>query len=442
MTQPSAAGERGRERERRAAKTSVMILIAEGVRVLTQVAIVPLSLAYLGEERFGLWMALTSLVGALAFADIGIGAGLQNAISECHGAGDRTSPRAYVSAAAVVVAVVSGTIVIATLLLVPALPLERWLPMRDAGARPEIVLTAQALLLCIALGLPAGLAQRIYNGFQEGYVSKAWLAVGRLLSLGGVLLCVALQLGLPFLAAAYTGLPFLLMIGAGVVLFRRRPWLSPSPGAVTRPALRRIARTGIAALFVQVGFVLATNGMPLVIANRLGPQALPPYAVTQSLLWIPGLLVQTAVLPLWPAYREAHARGDRAWITRTFRRSASLGAAVMVPTLVVMLLAGRPIIRLWTGVDTVVPEPGLLWACCLWSLLNTWSILCMILLNGMDRMRAQAIYGTATAAAAITVGALAAPGGGAEAAAWALVLACGVPRAVLHGLEVARELRR
>lgn len=434
--------DRGRERERRAAKTSVTILIAEGVRVLTQVAIVPLSLAYLGEERFGLWMALTSLVGALAFADIGIGAGLQNAISACHATGDRSSPRAYVSAAAVVAGVVAGVIVVATLMLVPLLPLERWLPMRDPLARPEIVLTAQALLLCIALGLPAGLAQRIYNGFQEGYVSKIWLAVGRLLALGGVLLCVALQLGLPFLAAAYTGLPFLLMIAAGVVLFRRRPWLSPSLGAVTRPALRRIARTGTAALFVQVGFVLATNGMPLVIANRLGPQALPPYAVTQSLLWIPGLLVQTAVLPLWPAFREAHARGDRAWIARTFRRSVRLGIGIMLPFLIVVLVAGRPIIRLWTGVETVVPDAALLWPCCLWSLLNTWSILCMILLNGLDRMRAQAVYGTATAAAAIAAGALVAPTGGVVAAAWALVLACGLPRAVLHGLEVARELRR
>lgn len=433
--------DRGRERYRRAAKTSAMILIAEGVRVITLLAMVPLSLAYLGEERFGLWMALSSLVAALTFADIGIGAGLQNAIAECHGRDDHDAPRSYVSAALLVVASLSLAVVAAALLAVPWLPLERWLPVRDPTARGEVEPTAIALLLCIAIGLPAGLAQRIHNGYQEGYVAKVWMTAGRALAFGGVLLCIALQLGLPSMAAAYAGLPFAVMIVAGLVLFRRRPWLAPAPRAITRPALRRIARTGLAALFVQLGFVLATNGMPLVIASRLGAQALPPFSITASMLWIPALIVQSAALPLWPAYREARARGDRAWIAQAFARSVRRGALVLLPCLALALVAGRPAIRLWTGVEGVVPDLSLLAALCAWAALNTWSTLCMVLLNGLERMRAQAIYGCASALAALAVGAALAPEGGVGAAAWALVGCCGVPRAILHGIDVARALR-
>jgi O-antigen/teichoic acid export membrane protein len=42
---------------------------------------VPLTLTYLGSERYGMWMAISSIVALLAFADFGLGNGLVNAIA-------------------------------------------------------------------------------------------------------------------------------------------------------------------------------------------------------------------------------------------------------------------------------------------------------------------------------------------------------------------------
>src|SRR5208337_4634406 len=58
-----------------------------------------LTLQYLGTERYGLWMSITSVVSLLVFADLGMGNGLLNAIAAAHGRDDIESEQKYVSSA-------------------------------------------------------------------------------------------------------------------------------------------------------------------------------------------------------------------------------------------------------------------------------------------------------------------------------------------------------
>lgn len=56
----------------------------------------PLTLAYLAPQQYGIWMTISSMVTSLACADLGIGNGLVNAISEAHGRNDRRRPNGCV----------------------------------------------------------------------------------------------------------------------------------------------------------------------------------------------------------------------------------------------------------------------------------------------------------------------------------------------------------
>src|SRR5215213_8385074 len=90
---------RSRERYRRAALTSLSSMAANGISFLAKLAVVPLTLGYLGTERYGLWVTISSLAAMLALADLGTGNGLLTAISEAHGKDDREEARRYVSSA-------------------------------------------------------------------------------------------------------------------------------------------------------------------------------------------------------------------------------------------------------------------------------------------------------------------------------------------------------
>src|SRR6266851_4961777 len=91
--------DRSKDRYRRAAWTGVTSIASRGASLLCTLASVPLTIGYLGTERFALWMTINSFMAMLAFADLGLGNGLLTAISESHGKDDMETIRKYISSA-------------------------------------------------------------------------------------------------------------------------------------------------------------------------------------------------------------------------------------------------------------------------------------------------------------------------------------------------------
>jgi hypothetical protein len=79
------ADARGSERNRRAMLTGSVATLARVVQMGTSLITVPLTLKYLGNERFGLWMAISSVLAMAAFADFGVGNGVLNTVSKAFG---------------------------------------------------------------------------------------------------------------------------------------------------------------------------------------------------------------------------------------------------------------------------------------------------------------------------------------------------------------------
>ena len=90
---------RARERHRRIAMTTLTSGIVKVITIATSIISVPLTIGYLGQERYGLWMTVTSAASLLAFADLGMGNGLLNAVSRANGANDRQDAKTNVSSA-------------------------------------------------------------------------------------------------------------------------------------------------------------------------------------------------------------------------------------------------------------------------------------------------------------------------------------------------------
>ena len=92
FTQPSA--DRGRERYRRVGVTASTSYIAKALTILTSFVSVPLTVDYLGAERYGVWLTISSLLVWVALTDFGLaGNALVNVLSEAAGKDDRSLTR-------------------------------------------------------------------------------------------------------------------------------------------------------------------------------------------------------------------------------------------------------------------------------------------------------------------------------------------------------------
>lgn len=394
---------RSRERHRRIALTAVSSGAARATSLLTMLVSVRLIMSHFGAERYALWATITSTVALLVFADFGIGNGLLNTISESDGKSDQEAAISYVSTGFFVLLAVALFAAFSLWFSYPFVPWARIFNLTSPVAIQEAGPAAAIFILCFLAQLPLGVVQRIQLGYQEGFFTQVWSAAGNLLGLLGLLAVIRFHAGLPFLVLAVAGAPVLSgLLNAVTVFGVQRPWLRPRLDHISGAAAQRILHLGFVFLIMQIAGAVGYQTDNLIIAQVLGATAVTQYAVPFRLFAIIPAVLSMVIMPLWPAYAEAFARGDVEWVKATLRRSMLLGLAVAIPANLLLVALGRPIIRLWVG-PQIAPSFLLLVGLATWAILIGVSGPLAMFLNGIGFIRVQAICGVLMAVSNLAV---------------------------------------
>jgi O-antigen/teichoic acid export membrane protein len=386
----STEDERSRERLRRAALTTMTSAAARAIGLLTALISVPLTFRYLGAERYGIWMVLISIVAGMSFADLGIGNGLMNAVSEAYGKDDHHLVREYVSSALGLMLCVAGFLTLAGALAYPFLPWPRLFNVKSEEVAAEGAIAFLVLYGSFVVNIPLGVISRAQAGLQKGYWSQMISAFGNILSLGAMLLVIWLRGGLVWLVFASVFAGIIATGLNGWLLFRRHPWLIPSWRAFRGRSASKIFKLGLMFFVLQCAFAVGYTSDNIVIAQVLGAATVAAYAVPQKLFSLVSMVVSMGIAPLWPAYGEALARGDVSWVRRVFLGSLRLTLSISVPLCALLAIAGPWILRVLFG-KSLHASVSLLVVLALWGIIGSVSSTVATLLNGVGVLKVQTI---------------------------------------------------
>ena len=398
----SDAEGRSHERYRRALLSGLTSTAARGVGVLGTLVSIPLTLGYLGVERFGVWMTLSSFGALMAFTDFGLGNGLLNAVAAADARGDSAQVRRYVSTALLALAAISLLVLFAWTAFGGMIPWTRVLAVPAGSPVADEVRGAMTVfVMCLALGIPAAVVQRVQAALQMGYVASFWQLAASALSLTGIVLVVLVKGSLAWLALAAFGAPVLVNAINSVVFWGvLRRTQKPSPVFVRREELGHLLRSGSLFFVLQLAASFAFASDNLIVAQLLGPAAVAKYSVVAQLFEGLILLLGMFLMPLWPAYAEAAARGDTRWVERTLRRSLQLTAIVLVLSVTVLAAISKPVIELWVGTAAGY-SIALVAAYGAWAVAKGIGSAIAAFLNGMNILRFQVVLALAFTAASI-----------------------------------------
>ena len=120
-----------------------------------------------------------------------------------------------------------------------------------------------------------------------------------------------------------------------------------------------------------------------------------------------------ALQPLWPAYADARARSDFAWIVGTFRTSMTRTVLFSAALLGVMVALSPWIIPIWVGEDQS-PATSLVTLYALWTAAYVVGMALSMLWNGMHWLRLQATLGLLFAVGSVMLKVFKVSTGGAE----------------------------
>jgi O-antigen/teichoic acid export membrane protein len=247
--------------------------------------------------------------------------------------------------------------------------------------------------------LPSGLAAKVLGGYQELHAANFFATAGSLASLLGVILVIHLHGSLPMLVAAFAG-PAAAANGICLVwicLFHK-PWLKPWPSRIKGPLIGDIFRSSSQFFLIQIAGLVVFNSDNIVISHYLSPAQVTPYNVTWRLVsYITA--VPILILPsLWPAYSEAHAKGDLAWIRSAYARTRWVTLAVLTAGCIMLVVEGQNIVRLWAGASAV-PSTMLLRLMCVWMFIFAITLNQSCLMGATARVKRQAVFSMIAAGA-------------------------------------------
>ncbi|MGA3023416.1 MAG: oligosaccharide flippase family protein [Bryobacteraceae bacterium] len=351
FTQFSTATELGRaeERNRRVVLSVGSSAAARGVAVAAAFITVPLTIGYLGTERYGMWMTITSITAMLSFSDFGIGSGLVGLVARSSGLENRGDVARGVSSAFYILIGIAASMIALLGVSYNWVPWPRALNLTSPLASTEAGPAAVVFIACFALNLPLGVVQRVQIGYQETFVSNLWQIGGTILGFCALLTAIHFKAGLPWLVAALSGGPVVVNAANMTRQFTiERPWLFPAWQSFNWGCSKQLLRMGLAFFVIQIASTVIIASDNIIIAQVLGPSDVATFSVGIRLFVLPQMICQMVCMPLWPAYGEAFARRDLAWMRRTLRKTTLLGLSISVFLGTMFVLLGPKLTLLWT----------------------------------------------------------------------------------------------
>lgn len=366
-------------------------LLGSVVALAVSAITLPLTVRYLGAEQYGIWVTVSTTVVLMSVLDLGIANSLTNMIARAFAADDKSAAqRSYATAwwTCTSVSAAAGVAAWALWGYVPCMSLFR---VHEVQLAREAEVCAAIAVAFFLVSLPLKLINRVLGGYQETQIANYASLVNSVLGLIAILGVMAWGGSLVELMLFYSVMMLAgtLALNVWVMLWRKR-WMKPWPSMVSPRSVRELLGTGSGFLLLQISALVVFNCDNIIIAHYLGPADVTPYSVTMRLATYATALQMALYPSLWPAYTEAHARGDYEWVRQTFWKTTryALGAAGIA--VVVLALFGRPLIRWYVG-PAAVPTESLILAICLWTFIATGTELESCLLSALNRVKVQVV---------------------------------------------------
>jgi O-antigen/teichoic acid export membrane protein len=361
---------------------------------------VPLTLGYLGQERYGMWVTILSLFSMLGFADLGMGNGLLSTVAEANGQDDIPKIRSLISSAFFMLVLVGGTTLSAVLLAYPLISWSHIFNVKSSIAAAEAGPAALVVIVCFLVALPFSVVQKVQIAFQEGFASSMWQMAAVVTGFLLMLTAISIRGSVVTLALGVSGANVLWTIANWSIYFlRTRPNLRPRLTSRNREVTSMLVNSGAMFTIVQLCVLLGSASDSLIVAHVAGMSEVATFSIVQRMFGVTAT-AYVFITPMWPAIGEALARGETSWVKRAVNRALLLGLGITAPVALFLAIYGQTVVRWWTHAS-IHPSGLLLAMGATWCTFNVVVGVMSVVLNQASLLRRQVGYYALASAVAL-----------------------------------------
>ena len=387
-----------RERTRNYLQQVKGAIVYKTVAMLASFLAIPIMIGYLGQEQYGVWSTLLTMMSWIVLFDLGVGNGLRNKVAEALARNDKEEAVNYIASGYSLIgliALVLWGLVTAGSYFVP------WQAVFNTQSIPEATLcvTVQIAVFFCVLNFWLGLISAVLGAVQKTSMTALSQLISNILVLLFIyLLTKTTDASIPYLALAYGVSLLIANIGLSSWFYRTRPDLHPKIH-LEKQHINPLLSVGLQFFIIQIAVLVIFMTDKILITQLIGPAYVTQFDVVFKLFSLISFAHALISTPLWSAYTDAYHRGDMTWIKEMLHKQLIIFAGIIVAVLIMGLMI-KPIVAIWVG-DEIAVSQLLILSVGLFVVVSTWNNLYAMFVNGIGKIKIQLF--TAVGAIAINI---------------------------------------
>lgn len=299
-----------------------------------------------GDERYGVWSLIESILAYLTLFDLGVAASVVRYVAKFKTTGERESLNRVFSTSLAIFTAAGGLVFVSCGLIY----LFAWHRLRIPTELSGEALGALVLMaINLGFGLPLGVFPAVLSGLQQYPVMtgiRTGLLVVRALA---ILAAVRAGWGLVGLAAITTVSS--LIEGLAMVALARRflPDLRFSPAFVDLATFRIIRGYSLDAFVVMISSRISYQTDAIVIGAFLSPQHISFFVLASRLVTLSLGMIDIMISVLTPAVSGLESLGQHESIRKILLTGTRYLVWLILPVQIGFLILGRAFFTLWLG---------------------------------------------------------------------------------------------
>lgn len=380
---------RGDARTNHLKKNILLSFFLKGMSIVINFLLVSLSISYVDQTRYGIWLTLTSVLTWLSFFDIGMGNGLRNKLTAAIAQNDHDTGRKYVSTTYLALLVISLLIFIASVFINPVV---QWNSLLNVPT--EVDENIHSLVFFVIVAFCVQFVAQLLNVVLTAVHAPATADLISFCGQAALLITILILKytvppSLNVLIVAFSFIPVAITILASIFFYRKKlSFIAPTIHKIDFRLVTDIFNVGLAFFFIQIGTLVLFQTDNVIISNVLGPDAVTRFNVTYKLFSVMTIVFTVVMTPFWSAFTEAYIRNDFAWIKASIKRLRKLWLLMSFTIVPILILTARFIFRIWLN-DSVEVSNIQVVAMGGYVICYTCLALNCYFLNGVGKLRIQ-----------------------------------------------------
>ncbi len=357
--------------------------------------IVPISLAYLTQTDYGIWLIVSSMINWLKFFDIGISHGYRNKLAEALSINNVELAKIYTSTSYAIISLVGLLLAVIGMFIVPFVDWARVLNT-DVMYKDVLVLVILVVFISFSIRLILKIITSIFLANQLPYINNLITVITNVITLVSLTVLILFTEGnLYYYAIIFSVIPLLILLITSLFVFHSKYKLySPSLSHFDKNKIKDVMGLGMKFFIIQLGAVMLFLTDNIIIAHVLSPADVTPYQIALKYFSVVMIGFSIILTPYWSAITEAYQKNEMDWIKKSITMLNKMWVLVVIFSLLLLAIF-YPFLKIWVGNDIHVPLL-LSIQCVLFVILQTKNRIYTYFLNGTGKITMQLLTGILT----------------------------------------------